>query len=55
MVKNKGVFAWSASDLKGVSRDIIEHSLDTNPKVKPRKQRQRKISEERILAAKAKV
>ena len=37
LAKNKDVFAWSASDLKGVSRDIIEHSLDINPKIKPRK------------------
>jgi hypothetical protein len=39
LAKNKNVFAWSASDLKGVSRDIIQHSLDINPKIKPRKQR----------------
>ncbi|XP_066373293.1 uncharacterized protein [Miscanthus floridulus] len=37
LARNKDVFAWSASDLKGVSRDIIQHSLDTNPKMKPRK------------------
>ena len=43
LAKNKDIFAWSASDLKGVSRDIIQHSLDINPKMKPRKQRQRKI------------
>jgi hypothetical protein len=43
------------SDLKGVSRDIIQHSLDMNSKMKPRKQRQRKMSEDRILVAKAKV
>jgi len=49
------VFTWSVSDLKGVNRDIIEHSLDTNPKVKPRKQHQRKMSEERILVAKEEV
>ena len=55
LVKNKGVFAWSASDLKGVSRDIIQHSLDINPKMKPRKQRQRKMSEDRVLATKAEV
>ena len=35
----KDVFAWLASNLKGVSRDIIQHSLDINPKMKPRKQR----------------
>ena len=39
LAKNKDVFAWSAFDLKGVSRDIIQHSLDINPKMKPRKQK----------------
>ena len=39
LAKNKDVFTWSASDLKGVSRDIIQHSLDINPGIKPKKQR----------------
>jgi hypothetical protein len=39
LAKNKDVFAWLAFDLKGVSRDIIQHSLDINPKMKPKKQR----------------
>jgi hypothetical protein len=55
LAKNKDVFASSASDLKGVSRDIIQHSLDINPKMKPSKQRQRKMLKDRILAAKVKV
>jgi hypothetical protein len=55
LAKNKDVFAWLASDLQGVSRDIIEHSLHINPKMKPRKQRQRKMSEDRILAMKVEV
>jgi hypothetical protein len=38
LTKNKDVFAWSAFDLKGVSRDIIQYSLDIDPKMKPRKQ-----------------
>jgi len=37
LAKNKDVFTWLASDLKGVSRDIIQHSLDINPKMKPKK------------------
>ena len=37
LAKNKDVFAWSASDLKGVSMDIIQHSIN------PKKQRQRKM------------
>jgi hypothetical protein len=55
LAKNKDVFAWSASDLKGVSWDIIQHSLDINPKMKPRKHQQRKMLKDRILAAKAKI
>lgn len=31
--KNKDVFAWSASDLQGVNREIIEQSLDIKPGV----------------------
>ena len=37
LAKNKDVFAWSASDLKGVNSDIIQHSLDINPKMNPKK------------------
>jgi hypothetical protein len=55
LAKNKDVFAWSASDLKGVSKNIIQHTHDINPKIKPRKQRQRKMSKDRVLAVKAKV
>jgi hypothetical protein len=55
LAKNKDIFTWLASDLKGVSRDIIQHALDINPKMRPKKQRQRKMSKDRILAAKAEV
>jgi hypothetical protein len=30
--KNKDVFSWSAKDLQGVDRDIIEHALETDEK-----------------------
>jgi hypothetical protein len=55
LAKNKDIFAWSASDLKRVSKDIIHHSLDINPKMNPKKHQQRKMSEDRILAAKDEV
>ena len=48
---NQDVFAWSSSDLLGVSREIIEHTLTVNPKAKPIKQGQRSMSEERKKAA----
>jgi hypothetical protein len=35
--KNKDVFAWSAKDLTGVDRSFIEHKLNIDPSVKPRK------------------
>jgi hypothetical protein len=35
--KNKDVFAWSALDLVGVSRSIIEHNLGIDPSVRPKK------------------
>jgi hypothetical protein len=45
--KNSDVFAWSTSDLVGVSRDVIEHKLQVNPNVKPGKHKFQKMSEER--------
>jgi hypothetical protein len=30
--KNKDVFTWSAKDLQGVDRDVIEHTLETDEK-----------------------
>jgi hypothetical protein len=53
--RNKDVFAWSALDLVGVSRTVIEHSLGIDPSVRPKKQRLRKMSNEKTEAAKAKV
>jgi hypothetical protein len=45
--KNKDVFAWSAKDLQDVDRDIIEHALETNERIPPKKQKLRKMSEEK--------
>ena len=53
--KNKDVFAWSASDLRGVSRDIVEHRLDIRSGVKPKKKKPRKMSDEKVAAVKAEV
>jgi hypothetical protein len=53
--KNKDVFVWSALDLVGVSLTIIEHSLGIDPSVRPKKQRLRKMSDEKTEAAKAEV
>jgi hypothetical protein len=49
------VFAWRTSDLTGVSRDIIEHKLEVNPLERPKKQRLRKMLDEKIATVKAEV
>jgi hypothetical protein len=53
--KNKDVFAWSAKDLQGMDRDIIEHALETDEKIPPKKQKLRKMSEEKVKAVEAEV
>jgi hypothetical protein len=53
--KNKDVFAWSAKDLQGIDRDIIEHTLETDDKIASKKQKLRKMSEEKVKAVEAEV
>jgi hypothetical protein len=48
LFNNKDVFAWTANDLCGVDRDIIEHSLNVNSSFKPRKKRLRKNSDDKV-------
>ena len=52
---NQDIFTWSLSDLRGVSREVIEHTLIVNPNAKPVKQGQRSMSEERWKAAQGEV
>jgi hypothetical protein len=53
--QNSDVFAWSTSDLVGVSRDVIEHRLQVSPNARPKKQKLRKMAEEKVKAAKVEV
>jgi hypothetical protein len=53
--KNNDIFPWSASDLTSVSQDIIKDKLQVNLVVRPRKQKLRKMSEEKLAVVKAKV
>ncbi|XP_072150059.1 uncharacterized protein [Setaria viridis] len=53
--RNKDVFAWSASDLQRVDREIIEHILDIRPGAKLKNQKLRKMSEEKAQTMKAEV
>jgi hypothetical protein len=55
LFNNKDVFAWSANDLYGVNRDVLEHSLNVDPSFRPRKQRLQKMSEDKAEGARNKV
>jgi hypothetical protein len=52
---NSDVFAWSAEDLRGVDRSVIEHILDVKKDHPSVKQKLRKMFEERKQAAMAEV
>jgi hypothetical protein len=53
--KNNDVFAWSTSDLEGVSREVIKHKLQVNSHAKLKKQKLHKMSEEKVEAGKVEV
>jgi hypothetical protein len=53
--KNKDVFAWSANDLVGVNRNIIEHKLSIEKAIRPKKQKLRKMLDDKIQAVKSEV
>jgi hypothetical protein len=55
LFNNKDVFAWAANDLCAVNRDIIEHSLNVDPSFRPRKQRLRKMFEDKAEGARNEV
>jgi hypothetical protein len=55
LFNNKDVFAWIANDLCGVNRDIIEHSLNVDPSFRPRKQKLRKMSDDKAEGARNEV
>jgi hypothetical protein len=55
LFNNKDVFSWSANDLCGVNRDVIEHSLNVDPTIRARRQKLRKMSDDKAEGARNKV
>jgi hypothetical protein len=51
LFNNKDVFAWTANDLCGVNRDVIEHSLNMDPSFRSRKQRLQTMSGDKAEGA----
>jgi hypothetical protein len=43
---NDDIFAWSPSDMPGIPREVVEHSLDTLPHSRDVQQRLRRFDEE---------
>jgi hypothetical protein len=55
LFNNKDIFAWSANDLCGVSRDVIEHSLNVDMAIRPSKQKLQKMPDDKAEGAKNEV
>jgi hypothetical protein len=55
LCKNKDVFEWSTSNLCMFSRDIIKHRLDIDPWIRPKRQKLRKMSDNKVAVVKAEV
>jgi hypothetical protein len=49
------VFAWSAKDLTGMDRNFIEHKLNIDVAVKPRRQKLRKMFDDKVVVIKSEV
>jgi hypothetical protein len=47
---NAEIFAWSPSDMPGIPRDVVEHSLDIRAGARPVKQHLRRFDEEKRRA-----
>jgi hypothetical protein len=55
LINNKDGFAWSTNDLCGVNRSIIEHSLNVDPTIRPRKLKLQKMSKDKAEGARNEV
>jgi hypothetical protein len=55
LFNNKDVFVWSSNDLCGVNRDVIEHSLNVDLAIRPRKQKLRKMCDDKAEGARNEV
>jgi hypothetical protein len=55
LFNNKDVFSWSANDLCGVNRDVIEHSLNVDPAIRPSNQNLWKMSDDKAEGARNEV
>jgi hypothetical protein len=55
LFNNKDAFAWSANDLCGVNKDVIEHSLNVDMAIRPRRQKLQKMSEDKAEGARNEV
>jgi hypothetical protein len=55
LFNNNDVFSWSANDLCGINRDVIEHSLNVDPAIRPSKQKLQKMSDDKAKGARNEV
>jgi hypothetical protein len=49
---NRDIFAWQPVDMPGVPRNLVEHSLNVDPKATPKRQDLRRFADDRRDAIK---
>jgi hypothetical protein len=49
---NCDIFAWKPADMPGVPRELIEHSLNVDPKATPKRQHLHRFADDRRDAIK---
>jgi hypothetical protein len=49
---NRDIFAWKPADMPGVPRELIEHSINVDPKATPKRQHLRRFAADRRDAIK---
>jgi len=49
---NHDIFAWKLADMPGVPMELIEHSLNVDPRATPKRQRLRRFAQDRREAIK---
>jgi hypothetical protein len=49
---NRDIFAWKPADMPGVPRELIEHSLNVDPKATPKRQHLCRFADDRRDAIK---
>jgi hypothetical protein len=55
LLANRDIFAWKLADMPGVPKELIEHSLNVHAQAVPKKQRLRRLAQDKREAIKREI